>query len=95
MSCYCFWFKFLLKIQAAELCTEKYSESEMIKGLRVSFPFSLQKTMDHTKELRSLRKRDIILGTGWQWRAVNCSENQKQMKISIFQLLGLLELCEI
>lgn len=32
MSCYCFWFEFLLKIQATELCTEKYSESEIIKS---------------------------------------------------------------
>ena len=30
--CYRFGFKFLLKIQAAELCTQKYSESETSKS---------------------------------------------------------------
>ena len=35
VNCYSFGFKFLLKIQVAELCTQKYSESE--NQLRVTY----------------------------------------------------------
>lgn len=38
--------------------------------------------------------RDFILGRGLQWTEMNCSENKKQIKISEFQLLGLIELCK-
>lgn len=50
--------------------------------------------MGCAKELPQAASEALILGRGLQWTEANCSENQKRIKTSEFQLLGLLALYE-